>query len=101
MNYDIHYYKKKLTKPINNIVNEIVEIVQLLSPLKDDSYKRNVKYTIRDYDIGIIDVIKNYTSWKSYNNFMKGDTFRKKFNEWSHRDSTRFGPLVLFNYFLM
>ena len=54
-----------------------------------------------NYVIGIIDVIKNYTFWKSYNNFMKGDTFRKKFNEWSHRDSTRFGPLVLFNYFLM
>ena len=88
MNYDIHYYKKILTKPINDIVNEIVEIVQLLSPLKDDSYKRNVKYTIRDYAIGIIDVIKNYTSWKSYNNFMKGDTLRKKFNEWSHRDGS-------------
>ena len=35
-----------------------------------------------NYVIGIIDVIKNYTFWKSYNNFMKGDTFRKKFNEW-------------------
>ena len=78
--------------------------MQLLSPLKDDSYKRNVKYTIRDYAIGIFDVIKKYTSWKSYNNFMKGDTLRKKFNEWSsprgsephfsvarsHRDSTGF-----------
>ena len=63
MNYDIHYYKKNLIKPINDIVNEIVEIVQLLSPLKDDSYKRNIKYTIRDYAIGIIDVIKNFFSW--------------------------------------
>ena len=82
MNYDIHYYKKNLTKPINDIVNEIVEIVQLLSSLKDDSYKRNIKYTIRDYAIGIIDVIKNYTSWKSYNNFMKGDTLINLLNNY-------------------
>jgi hypothetical protein len=38
------------------------------------AYKKNVKYTIKDYVIGIIDVVKNNASWNNYNGFMKGNT---------------------------
>ena len=41
-----------------------------------------VKYKLEDYVIGIIDVLKNNTSWNSYNRFMNGNTLRKKHYEW-------------------
>lgn len=83
MEYNNYHFKKLLTKPIKNLIERIVETVQILSPIKDDFYKRNIKYTINDYAIGIIDVLKNNTSWNSYNGIMKGDTLRKKHSEWS------------------
>ena len=82
MNYNNYHFKKLLTKPINNLINEIIESVKVLSPYKNDFYKRNVKYSIKDYVIGIIDVIKNNTSWNSYSGNINGNTLRKKHNEW-------------------
>ena len=41
-----------------------------------------VKYKLEDYVIGIIDVLKNNTSWNSYNRIMNGNTLRKKHYEW-------------------
>lgn len=82
MNYNNCHFKKLLLKPINNLIDEIVKSVQFLSPIKNDFYKRNNKYTINDYAIGIIDVVKNNTSWNSYSGFMNGNTLRKKHNEW-------------------
>lgn len=82
MEYNNYHFKKLLLKPINNLIEEIVETVQILSPIKNDFYKRNTKYTINDYAIGIIDVLKNNTSWNSYSGFMKGNTLRKKHYEW-------------------
>jgi hypothetical protein len=43
---------------------------------------RNKKYTLRDYAIGIIDVMKNNSSWNSYNCVINGNTLREKHNEW-------------------
>lgn len=83
MNYNSNYYKKLITKPINNLIKIIVDSVHKLSPFKNQSYRRNVKYSIEDYVIGIIDVTKNHNSWNSYNGFIKGDTLRKKHNEWT------------------
>jgi len=58
---------KLIDKPISNLIKIIVDSVHKLSPIKDSSFRRNVKYTIEDYVIGIIDVLKNYQSWNSYN----------------------------------
>lgn len=77
------YINKILNKPIINLTNEIINSVHFLSPIKNDFYKRNIKYSIKDYVMGIIDVLKNYTSWNSYNGFMNGNTLRKKHNEWT------------------
>ena len=82
MNYDSFYFKKLINKPINNLINIIIDCVHKLSPIKNDLFRRNTKYTIKDYAIGIIDVMKNHTSWNSYNGLIKGDTLRKKHSEW-------------------
>ena len=63
---------KHVVLPISNLIKIIV----------DSSFRRNVKYTIEDYVIGIIDVLKNYQSWNSYNGKINSDTLRKKYNEW-------------------
>lgn len=82
MNYNNYHFKKLLNKPIIHLIDEIINSVQLLSPIKNDFYKRNTKYSIKDYIIGIIDVVKNNTSWNSYNGLINGNTLRKKHNEW-------------------
>lgn len=83
MNYNNYHFKKLLLKPVNELINMIVDSVHYLSPIKNDFYKRNVKYTIDDYAIGIIDVLKNNTSWNSYSGIINGNTLRKKHNEWN------------------
>ena len=80
-NYENHF-KKLLSTPMNKLVSEIIDSVHILSPIKNDYYKRNVKYKLEDYVIGIIDVLKNNTSWDSYNRFMNGNTLQKKHYEW-------------------
>ena len=82
MNYNNHHFKKLLLKPITNLIDGIVECVHILSSIKNDFYKRNIKYSIKDYAIGIIDVVKNNTSWNSYSGLIKGNTLRKKHYEW-------------------
>ena len=81
MNYNNYHFKKLLLKPINNLIDEIIKSVHILSPIKNDFYKRNVKYSIKDYVIGIIDVVKNNISWNSYNGIINGNTLRKKHYE--------------------
>ena len=83
MNYNNFHFKKLLTKPINDTIKEITEAVQILTPIKNDSYKRHAKFTIYDYVVGIIDVMKNYTSWNAYNGIIPGNTLRKKHSEWT------------------
>jgi transposase len=75
-------YKKLLKLDIKKLVGEIKNSVIKLSPIKNDSYKHNQKYTIDEYILGIIDVCKNYSSWNSYTGFINGNTLRKKHNEW-------------------
>lgn len=76
---------KKLIKNINmdKFVNIFTNSVNKLSPIKNHNYKRNVKYTLNDYIFGIIDVLKNFISWNSYNGLIKGDTLRKKHIEFN------------------
>lgn len=82
MHYNNHHFRKLLSEPVNILIKEIVNSVIYLSPIKNDFYKRNVKYTIEDYVIGIIDVVKNNISWNSYSGLVNGNTLRKKHNEW-------------------
>ena len=85
MNPTNNSHFKKLLKNINinTFLNIFRNSVIKLSPFKDPSYRRHVCYTLDDYIYGIIDVLKNYSSWNSYTGKMKGDTLRKKHNEWS------------------
>lgn len=75
-------HKKFFNEPLDKLINIFYDSVHKLSPFKNDFYKRNVKYTLKDYIIGIIDILKNHTSWNSYNGKIKGNTLRKKYNEW-------------------
>ena len=77
MNYNNFHFNTLLVKPVNNLIDIIIESVHFLSPIKNEFYRRNVKYSIKDYAIGIIDVIKNNNSWNSYNGIIKGNTLRK------------------------
>lgn len=91
MNYSNNHFKKLLMKPINILIDEIVNNVlemiirrcklssrvQLLSPIQNFFYKRNIKYSIKDYVIGIIDVLKNNISRNSYSGLIQGNTLRK------------------------
>ena len=83
MNYNSSNFKKLLSEPVENIIKTIIYSVYYLTPIKNNSYKRHIKYTIEDYIIGIIDVLSNYVSCNKYNGFMKSDTLRKKHNEWT------------------
>lgn len=74
MNYFNDHFKKLLSSPVQKIIDKIINAVHFLSPTKNDYYKRNVKYSLKDYVIGIIDVVKNNTSWNSYNGIMNGNT---------------------------
>jgi len=58
---------KLITKPINNLIDEIIKSVTILSHIKDHFYKRNVKYSTGNYVIGIINVTKNNTLRNKYN----------------------------------
>ena len=82
MDYLTFHFKKLLIEPINNLINDLIKAVEFLSPVKNEKYRRNVKYSIKDYVIGIIDVIKHNISWNSYNGYINGNTLRKKHNEW-------------------
>lgn len=83
MNYNNHHFKNLLSKPVMNLVKDIVDSVHYLSPIKNQFFRRNVKYEIEDYVIGIIDVLKNNISWNSYNGLIQGNTLRKKHSEWT------------------
>jgi len=76
------HIKKLLTKPTELLIKKMEESVQRLSPIKDPSFRRNVKYTLRDYIIGILDVLRYNISWNNYSGNMNGNTLRKKHSEW-------------------
>ena len=82
MDYLTFHFKRLLIEPINNLINDIIKAIEYLSPVKNEKYKRHVKYSMKDYVIGIIDVVKNNISWNSYNGYVNGNTLRKKHNEW-------------------
>lgn len=76
------HFKNLITEPIKLLIKEFTNAVNYKSPIKNIFYKRNVKYSLKDYIIGIIDVAKNNTSWNSYSGIINGNTLRKKHNEW-------------------
>jgi len=72
------HIKKLLSKPSTEIlIKRIEENVQVLSPDKNLAHQRNVKYTLTDYVIEIIDVLRFHFSWNNYSKNMNGNTLRK------------------------
>ena len=51
MIYNNRYFSKLLTGSIKNVIKEIIDSVQYLSPIKNSFYRRNIKYSIEDYAI--------------------------------------------------
>src|SRR5262245_40324089 len=82
LDYNNSHFKRLLNKPIKYLIDLIVDSVYILSPVKDHYFIRNKKYSIYDYAIGIIDVLKSNSSWNSYNGMIPGNTLRKKHTEW-------------------
>lgn len=78
-----NFYKLLHNKHISYLVKIINDCVTYLSPIKNDFYKRNFNHSINDYALGIIDALKSSISWRSYSGPIKGDTLRKKHNEWN------------------
>ena len=82
MNYNNSHFKFIFEKPIIEIIKIFANIVNEKSPIKDQNYARNKKYTLNDYIIGIIDVMRYNHSWNAYSGIVNGNTLRKKHNEW-------------------
>ena len=84
MAYNNPHFEKLLSGSIPNLIKEVKNSSIILSPIKDPNFRRNVKYDIEDYIIGIIDVLKNNLSWKKYNGKIPGETLRKTNKLWSN-----------------
>lgn len=93
-------YKTLLNKPIEYLIKELSFSILFLSPQKNESFKRNVKFTLRDYIVGILDILKNNISWNSYSGLIKGNTLRKKHNEWQKLNIYEFTYKNILNKYL-
>ena len=87
--YGSPHCTRLLTQDVNRVIKQLVNAVDILSPHKDPTFRRNVKYSTEDYCIGIIDVLKGSSSWNSYSGKIDGNTLRKKHKEWIFRGCVR------------
>jgi hypothetical protein len=46
MNYNNEHFRKLLTMPINNLINEFIDSVLILSPIKNDLYPSGLSLTL-------------------------------------------------------
>src|SRR5208337_2507494 len=72
-----------LFKKEESFIDIVVNIINELEPQKDESYKRNLKYTNRDYICCIIEVLSNNVSWRKYNGKIDGRVLNNKHNYYS------------------
>jgi|SRR5580692_1834524 hypothetical protein len=82
MNYNNSHFKSLLQEPIVKLIEIFRNVVIEKSPIKNSNYIRNQKYSLDDYIIGIIDVLRYNHSWNSYSGIINGNTLRKKHYEW-------------------
>lgn len=67
----------KLYKNQDNFINLMEDIIKRLDK-KNQKYNHRQKYTIRDYIIGIIEVLSNNVSWRKYNGKIDGRTLNNR-----------------------
>ena len=65
----------------SSFMNLFENIVIQLSPIKNSSYRRNCKHTLKDYIKGIIEVLHTNISWRSYKGPINGRILNNKHNE--------------------
>lgn len=82
MNYNNSHFKSLLKEPIVKLIEIFRNVVIEKSLIKNSNYIRNQKYSLDDYIIGIIDVLRYNHSWNSYSGIINGNTLRKKHYEW-------------------
>lgn len=66
----------------DHFINMMEEVINTLTPAKNLSHRRHVKYETMDYVKGIISVIMNSTSWRQYDGLIDGRVLNNKHNEW-------------------
>ena len=64
----------------DNFFNMMEEIIQKKEIRKQEYYRRNIKYTTKDYIMGIIEVLSNNISWRKYNGKIDGRILNNKHN---------------------
>lgn len=74
-------YQNLIKDRKHNFVLLMKTVILKLSPIKNDNFKRNVKYTLEEYIMGIIEVITNNISWRKYNGKINGRILNNKHNE--------------------
>ena len=62
------------------------EIIQKKEIRKQEYYRRNIKYTTKDYIMGIIEVLSNNISWRKYNGKIDGRILNNKHNYYTKID---------------
>ena len=63
-----------------NFIQLFESIIKKLEPSINDDYRRNIKYTMSDYIMGIIEVLTNNVSWRKYNGKIDGRVLNNKHN---------------------
>lgn len=58
------------------------ELIIDLEPVKNIKYQYNVKYSTREYIMGIIEVITTCTSWRRYPGEIDGRVLNNKHNHY-------------------
>jgi transposase len=64
-------------------IKEFEAVVDEVLPSKKKSFQHNLKYSVKDYLLGITEVLKTGVSWNSYKGLIKGNTLNKKHILWS------------------
>ena len=80
MNKFMEIYSKLFKNNKNSFIDIMINIINKLERAKDSNFKRNQKYTTKDYICGIIEVVSNNTSWRKYNGLINGRVLNNKHN---------------------
>jgi len=74
------YYKLFNNHNGDSLIQIIENIIEKLESGKNKNYKKNVKYTIKEYICAIIEVLSNNISWRKYNGKIDGRVLNNKHN---------------------
>ncbi len=84
MNKFMEIYQTLLNNKNNDSILDITDkIINKLEENKNKSYRRNFKYTNKQYLCGIIEVLKNNISWRKYTGAINGRILNNKHNYYS------------------